>query len=245
MYRTPPPEAAYPGKNPEKSMSDSNFRLKAIVQDAKLSCHQKLGLLKHQFKDKKKPLADLTVEANAVFRKFDQPKLWESTIHYDELELLQKIIQLSEAPEDDLDAFAVNLSSLLDALRALAKPKTRARSLFGSNATSLNVQMLDALLENRRVIDEKIELFRSTGQDPHDEPGFTDLAAEQKNLVELYQEALENNEVRTKSTDLRLIKDLFGRAFSVINEDTLLSKFIEVYGRYNQEIEKRCQQAIT
>ena len=161
--------------------------------------------------------------------------------------MLQKIIQLSEAPEDDLDAFAVNLAGLLDALRALAKPKplTRSRSLFGSNATSLNVQMLDALLENRRIIDEKIELFRSTGQDPHDEPGFTDLAAEQKNLVELYQEALENNEVRTKSTDLRLIKDLFGRAFSVINEDTLLSKFIEVYGRYNQEIEKRCQQAIT
>ena len=224
-------------------MSDSNFRLKAVVQDAKLTCRRKLSKLKLQFKDEKKHLASLSVDSNAVFRKFDQPKLWESPIEYDELELMQKIIQVSEAPEDDLEVFTQNLNGLLDALQALARPRARTRSLFGSDATSLNVQMMDALLENRRIIDEKIELFRNNEQDPHDEPGFTDLAAQQKNLIEQYQEALENNEVRTKSTDLRLIKELFGRAFSAINLDTPIRKFIEVYERYNQEIEKRCPQA--
>ena len=224
-------------------MSDSNFRLKAVVQDAKLTCRQKLSKLKLQFKDEKKHLASLSVDSNAVFRKFDQPKLWENPIEYDELELMQKIIQVSEAPEDDLEVFTQNLNGLLDALQALARPRARTRSLFGSDATSLNVQMMDALLENRRIIDEKIELFRNNEQDPHDEPGFTDLAAQQKNLIEQYQEALENNEVRTKSTDLRLIKELFGRAFSAINLDTPIRKFIEVYERYNQEIEKRCPQA--
>ena len=224
-------------------MSDSNFRLKAVVQDAKLTCRQKLSKLKLQFKDEKKHLASLSVDSNAVFRKFDQPKLWENPIEYDELELMQKIIQVSEAPEDDLEVFTQNLNGLLDAFQALARPQARSRSLFGSDATSLNVQMMDALLENRRIIDEKIELFRNNEQDPHDEPGFTDLAAQQKNLIEQYQEALENNEVRTKSTDLRLIKELFGRAFSAINLDTPIRKFIEVYERYNQEIEKRCPQA--
>ena len=224
-------------------MSDSNFRLKAVVQDAKLTCRQKLSKLKLQFKDEKKHLDSLSVDSNAVFRKFDQPKLWENPIEYDELELMQKIIQVSEAPEDDLEVFTQNLNGLLDAFQALARPQARSRSLFGSDATSLNVQMMDALLENRRIIDEKIELFRNNEQDPHDEPGFTDLAAQQKNLIEQYQEALENNEVRTKSTDLRLIKELFGRAFSAINLDTPIRKFIEVYERYNQEIEKRCPQA--
>ena len=224
-------------------MSDSNFRLKAVVQDAKLTCRRKLSKLKLQFKDEKKHLASLSVDSNAVFRKFDQPKLWENPIEYDELELMQKIIQVSEAPEDDLEVFTQNLNGLLDAFQALARPQARSRSLFGSDATSLNVQMMDALLENRRIIDEKIELFRNNEQDPHDEPGFTDLAAQQKNLIEQYQEALENNEVRTKSTDLRLIKELFGRAFSAINLDTPIRKFIEVYERYNQEIEKRCPQA--
>ena len=224
-------------------MSDSNFRLKAVVQDAKLTCRQKLSKLKLQFKDEKKHLASLSVDSNAVFRKFDQPKLWENPIEYDELELMQKIIQVSEAPEDDLEVFTQNLNGLLDAFQALARPQARSRSLFGSDATSLNVQMMDALLENRRIIDEKIELFRNNEQDPHDEPGFTDLAAQQKNLIEQYQEALENNEVRTQSTDLRLIKELFGRAFSAINLDTPIPKFIEVYERYNQEIEKRCPQA--
>ena len=224
-------------------MSDSNFRLKAVVQDAKLTCRRKLSKLKLQFKDEKKHLASLSVDSNAVFRKFDQPKLWENPIEYDELELMQKIIQVSEAPEDDLEVFTQNLNGLLDAFQALARPQARSRSLFGSDATSLNVQMMDALLENRRIIDEKIELFRNNEQDPHDEPGFTDLAAQQKNLIEQYQEALENNEVRTQSTDLRLIKELFGRAFSAINLDTPIRKFIEVYERYNQEIEKRCPQA--
>ncbi|MCB0557698.1 MAG: hypothetical protein H6573_06065 [Lewinellaceae bacterium] len=226
-------------------MSDSNFRLKAVVQDAKLTCRRKLDKLKLQFKEEKKHLASLSVESNAVFRKFDQPKLWENAIAYDELNLIQKTIQLSEAPEDDLEKFTEILNGLLDAFRALARPTARSRSLFSSEATSLNIQMMDALLENRRIIDEKIELFRSNGLEPHDEPGFTDLAAQQKNLIEQYQEALENNDVRTQSTDLRLIKELFGRAFSAIKEDTPILKFIEVYERYNQEIEKRCPQDVT
>ena len=46
--------------------------------------------------------------------------------------------------------------------------------------------------------------------------------------------------MRTQSTDLRLIKELFGRVRS-IKEDTPIIKFIEVYERYNQEIEKRYQ----
>ena len=97
------------------------------------------------------------------FRKFDQPKLWENAIAYDELNLIRRTIQLSGAPEDDLEKFTrKSLNSMLDC--GSAPWYDLARSGTCSVVNYLFEYPNDGrLAENRRIIDEKIELFQATG----------------------------------------------------------------------------------
>ena len=216
-------------------MPDPNTRLKAIIHDAKLACRFKLSQMDSRFGAGHETLKDIRENVKSTFRPFDRPETWAEPIQYDELKLLRQIILLNEAPEDDLSAFSESMDAFLEAFHILEIPRTR--NLFGEGGTSaLNLLMLNQIRLTRQVIEPKIAAFKAAGMEPDEEQEIDEANERYQGLFEVYHQALVDNEVSTKKTDLNLFK-IYHEAFVKVDAAV---EFTPLLQEYNDTIESRC-----
>lgn len=186
-------------------MPSQNETLITLLRDVHQSCLTKLQTLQSAATGDTSSFSEAQAKITQLESDFNNEALWAHTLDYDNHELLQAIVAVKMAPDDDPDGFLEKTAHLIAYLRADILDKLQA---FSRNAdTSVwNQKMLDELLKMRRALRKTKNDLIGAGHDLENDSEFVDLENNFTALLADYRTYLRDNKVQSNEDDIRLIQ---------------------------------------
>jgi hypothetical protein len=211
--------------------TDNNNRLKVILYNAKLISLSKLQKVQARYGDTHPEIDAVNKQMIKTISSFDNPTLWAYPIPFEENDITTLIVKISLCNPDNLSGFIQDMRNFIFYLEheLLDSPQPTTRSIEtdtpSAETSDFNVNVLDAILKNKRYIDGRKQHFKNQGIDVDNHPDFIPLRNEHEPVYTEYRRVLKANLVQSDLIDVETFQ-LIGNA---IQQSTLLPKFFYIY----------------
>lgn len=196
-------------------MSNGNEELILFLKDAHQACQSKLEALEGQNEAVDQAELERTKsEVKALFEGFSQQSLWVHPVEYEKSKLLQSIVEIKMAPEQEPLNFLEKVAQLVGYLRDSVLPSAKA-FLERADTAEWNLKMLDELLRIRRSLREAKHRFAEAGDNLDEDEEFVEIEEQFTALLAIYRALLRDNKLIASEDDIRLVQLINGLLKSV------------------------------
>lgn len=210
-------------------MPSKNETLITLLRDIHQSCLAKLKALEGTEAAEDDRISEALDQITQLESDFNDEALWSHPLDYNHHELLQAIVAVKMAPEQDTDHFIEKVNHLLAYLTDHILSKLQD---FSTNAdTSVwNQKMLDELLKMRRALRQTKNDLIQAGADLGNDAAFAELETTFTALLADYRKLLRDNDIQSNEDHIRLMQlliDLVKTAASVADFKTAYQTLID------------------
>lgn len=215
-------------------MPSQNETLITLLRDVQQSCLAKLQALQSNGTEADDRISATQARIAQLEKDFSDEGLWAHPLDYNNHELLQAIVAVKMAPEQDPDHFFEKADHLITYLSESILPKLQD---FSANAdTSVwNQKMLDELLKMRRALRKTKNDLIQAGEDLDNDAGFIDLEHTFTALLATYRQHLRENDILSNEDNIRLMQLLI----DLIKTAATVAEFKTAYQTLNDFIESQ------
>ncbi|MEO1258631.1 MAG: hypothetical protein AAFZ15_07530 [Bacteroidota bacterium] len=213
-------------------MKTNNERFKVILTNAKLISLSKFKLVKAANGATNPEIAALTKEIDTVLAHFDNPEIWTHPLDFDEAKIAGFVSDIDGVDPKNLTKFASDVRSFITYLdgEVLKVPLANAET---TDITDFNAKVLNALSQTQQKIGGRKKFFKNNGIDLDSNPAFQTLSQQQNTALTTYRQALRDNKVSSKQTDV-LVFQMLGNSIQVATE---LAPFLGLFEKLTTTIQ--------
>lgn len=218
-------------------MTTDNERFKVILHDARLISLSKFQMVEAKFGATNADLIALGKEIDTSVGLFNDPAVWVSPIPFEEEKITQYMIEIDAADPGDLNKFLKLMRDFMAYLKdeVLKASRIERKSV---SVSDFNQKVLNAIRIAHQNIDGRKAFFKNRGIDLSTNPQFITLQKDQQETWATYRNALVNNIVQSKETDVLIFKTIGGS----IKQSTQVANFLNYYAKLTETMKKKIPQ---
>ncbi|MCB0631105.1 MAG: hypothetical protein R2824_05210 [Saprospiraceae bacterium] len=215
-------------------MAETNQRLKAILQDARVICLSKYQVLEERLGIDDPDVIKIKQDLDTGFEHFNEPSIWMRTIHFQENEVMTFFLKIDGDDGSDVQRFHDTIHEFFDYLKERTE-EPQSKDLELGQTTDFNLQVLDVLRQNQHKIRGRKQFFKNQGTDLDQHANFLKLQQHQDEVQGKYRQALETNAVLSKETDKLIFRNI-GEAIQQADE---LDPFLFIYTTFTAAMKNK------